>query len=211
MAKDAPMSARDAAGGAPSRAVGPWRVHDRRCVFANPWIEIHDHAVTQPDGTPGQYGVVHFCNRAIGVLAVDAAGHVPIVGQHRFALDRYSWELPEGGAQLSEDPLDGARRELKEETGYEAAHWLEFAQFDTSNSVTDEAAVCFLAWDLTAGAPDPDPTEVLTSEAVPFATLHERVLGGLIRDSLTIVMVLKAAALARAGKLPHEIARHLAV
>lgn len=198
-----------------ARRNGPWLVHDETIAFANPWIEIRDQAVTQPDGSAGRYGVVHFRNRAIGILAIDDAGRVPIVGQHRFALDRYSWELPEGGAPLDEDPRAGAMRELREETGFEAAHWAEFGRFDTSNSVTDESAVCFLAWGLSAGAPEPDPTEVFAYETVPFAALHNRVLAGEISDSLTIVMVLKAAALARAGRLaglcPPAIVRHLTI
>ena len=191
------------------RTIGPWQVQSRRVAFENPWIQIVDHAVQHPDGSDGQYGVVRFKNRAIGILPVHEDGTIPLVGQHRFAHDSYSWELPEGGGPLDQDPLDAAKRELAEETGLRAAHWMEIAQFDVSNSVTDEQAVCFLAWDLTKGAPSPDPSEKFTYDRVSFSALRKRVFNGQIRDSLTIIMVLKAAALLEAGELPPEVATRL--
>ncbi len=189
--------------------VGPWGVRADQTVFDNPWIQVIDYDVVRPDGSDGRYGVVRFKNRAVGVLPVGADGGIPLVGQHRFPHDEYSWELPEGGGPLGEDPLLAAKRELKEETGFSAANWLEFARFDISNSVTDEKAVCFLAWDLSAGAPAPDPTEQFSYDRVSFSTLHEMVLDGRIADSLTIVMTLKAAALAEAGRLPEAVAKLL--
>lgn len=192
------------------RRIGPWTVTAERVAFDNPWISVIDHDVTRPDGSPGGYGVVRFKNLAIGVLAIDADGAVPLVGQHRFPHDAYSWELPEGGGPLSDDPELSARRELREETGYEAANWLEIARFDVSNSVTDEKSVCYLAWGLTAGAPMPDPTEQFAYDRVSFSALHEMVLNERISDSLTIIMTLKARALAEAGRLPDEVAALLA-
>ena len=193
-----------------TRRVGPWTVVSERVVYDNPWIRVIDHDVRHPGGAPGQYGVVRFKNLAVGVLAVDADGALPLVGQHRFPLDAYSWEAPEGGGPLDVDPLDSARRELREETGYEAREWLELARFDISNSVTDERAVCFLAWDLTPGAPAPEPSEALAYDRAPFGVVHDRVLNGEITDSLTVVMVLKTAALARAGRLPAALEKRLA-
>ncbi|MBI1364361.1 MAG: NUDIX domain-containing protein [Alphaproteobacteria bacterium] len=184
---------------------GPWRVHGGREVFDNPWLTLVDYRVTHPDGRDGDYGVVRFKNRAIGVLPVDEEGCVYLVGQHRFPLGRYSWEAPEGGAPKSEDPLEGAKRELKEETGLTARGWAPLAAFDVSNSVTDEEAVCFLAWGLEAGESAPDPTEILKVRRIPFAALLEEVLTGRIRDSLTIVMALAAQARALRGELPVAI------
>ena len=126
--------------------VGPWRVASASLAFDNPWISVIDHKVTHPDGSPGEYGVVRFKNRAIGILPIDDEGCTWLVGQHRFPLDRYSWELPEGGGPLKEAPLQAAKRELEEETGLTAKTWLPLAEMDLSNSVTDEAAISFIAW-----------------------------------------------------------------
>lgn len=191
----------------PGVRIGPWTVNSGRIVYTNPWIAVSDYEVTRPDGAPGQYGVVSFANIAVGVLPLDAEGMTTLVGQHRFPHDAYSWELPEGGGRADVDPQISAERELLEETGYRAAHWLKFAEFDISNSVTDEKSVCFLAWDLTPGPAAPEPDEVLAHRRVSFSALHEMVLNGDIRDSLTIIMVLKAEALARAGALPAEVER----
>ena len=110
-------------------------------AYENAWIQVHHDEVTRPDGQPGIYGVVHFRTRAVGVVAIDDEDRVVLVGQYRYTLDRYSWEIPEGGVPFDEDPLDGARRELREETGLEAATWREIGAFDLSNSITDEIGV----------------------------------------------------------------------
>lgn len=120
--------------------VGPWTRRSRRAAYENAWITIWHDEVIRPDGEPGIYGVVHFANLAVGVLAVDDAGRVPLVGQHRYALDRYSWEIPEGGVPAGESAIDGARRELREETGVEAEHWIELCRSDLSNSVSGPVA-----------------------------------------------------------------------
>lgn len=185
--------------------IGPWRVLTERAVYENPWISVVHHDVAHPDGSPGQYGVVRFKNLAVGVLAIDAEGMVPIVGQHRFPHNRYSWELPEGGGALSDDPLTTARRELEEETGLTASSWAPLCAFDVSNSVTDERAVCFLAWDLSEGVAAPEPSEALTVMKISFADALEKVMSGEITDSLTIVMVQTAVIRALRGELPDPI------
>jgi 8-oxo-dGTP pyrophosphatase MutT (NUDIX family) len=187
--------------------IGPWAVDSEAIVYDNPWISVSDCRVIRPDGRPSVYGVVHFKNVAVGVLPVFEDGSVPLVGQHRFPHDAYSWELPEGGGEHGDDPLIAAQRELLEETGLTACHWLPLAEFDISNSVTDEKSVCFIAWGLTEGLATPDGDEVLAHRRVNFSELHEMVLRGDIRDSLTIIMVLKAKALAASGDLPANVAR----
>jgi len=191
------------------KKVGPWRVTGSRDVFENPWIAITDHKVIHPDGAPGEYGVVHFKNLAIGVLPVDENGMVPLVGQHRFPHDKYSWELPEGGGRLGVAPLASAQRELAEETGLTAKHWAPLCEFDISNSVTDERAVCFIAWELSQGAASPEPSEALTVKKIFFKDLLEMVISGEITDSLTIVMALTAHAKALRGALPEPISAAL--
>lgn len=187
--------------------IGPWTVKSQRTVYDNPWVTVADCRTVLPDGGSGQYGVVHFKHRAIGVLPLLDDGTLPLVGQHRFPHDAYSWELPEGGGRLGEDALEAAKRELIEETGYRARHWRALSAFDLSNSVTDEKGVCFVAWGLEAGEATPEPGEILAHRRVSFSELHEMVLAGDIRDSLTIIMTLTARALAVAGRLPAEPAR----
>ncbi|MEM8987031.1 MAG: NUDIX hydrolase [Pseudomonadota bacterium] len=184
---------------------GPWRIHSTRTVYDNPWIRVMEHDVARPDGEPGLYGVVEFKNYAIGVLPIDAEGRTWLVGQHRFPRNVYSWELPEGGGPKTDDPLASAQRELKEETGLSAQSWFPFLRMDLSNSVTDERAFCFLAWDLHEGVATPDETEVLEARRRPFSEVFSMVMAGEIEDSLTVAMVLKARMMALSGALPDHI------
>jgi len=165
---------------------GPWTIHKQDTAYENPWIKVDHHEVTHPNGDPGIYGVVRFKNRAVGILPIDEQGFVWLVGQHRFAFDQYSWELPEGGVSMNEDPLYGAKRELKEETGFKANKWQEMSRFAISNSVTDETAVCYLAYELIPGENSPDPSEDLVIKRTHFSDLLEMVMTGSITDSLTI-------------------------
>jgi ADP-ribose pyrophosphatase len=180
--------------------VGPWRRRTRRTAYENPWIEVFHDEVDRPDGSPGIYGVVHFRSLAVGIVAVAEDGRLLLVGQHRYSLDEYSWEIPEGGVDPTESLEDGARRELREETGYAAGRWRQLARITLSNSVTDERGALFFAEDLTAGVAEPDPSEVLE---VRWATLDEvlaEVAAGEIHDVLTIAGIgLLAAERARAG------------
>lgn len=189
--------------------VGPWTVLGQHCVFENPWIRVEHHDVTQPDGSAGEYGIVSYKNRAIGVLPVSEEGDVWLVGQHRYPFDKYSWELPEGGGPKNQTPLDAAMRELKEETGLTARSWSPLSEFDVSNSVSDEQAICFLAWDLEPGPSHPEPSETLQVKTVKFAELLEMVMTGRISDSLTIIMTLTAHQRALRGEAPEPISRLL--
>lgn len=190
-----------------SRKIGPWAVLSEKIVYDNPWIRVVDHQVIRPDGAPGQYGVVRFKNRAIGVLPIGEDGTVTLVGQHRFPLDAYSWECPEGGGPLDEPPLEAAKRELTEETGLTAEVWTPLIEFDISNSVTDEAAIGFLASGLKEGQASPEGTEDLRRRVLPFPELLSACLSGKIRDSLTLIMVMAAAIKAARGELPDNVAR----
>ena len=180
--------------------IGPWRRRSRTVAYENPWIDVWQDEVDRPDGSAGIYGLVHFHSRAVGIVAVDDDGRLLLVGQHRYALDEYSWEIPEGGVAVTESLEDGARRELREETGYAAARWRQVARITLSNSVTDERGALFFAEDLTAGVAEPDLSEELE---VRWATLDEvlaEIAAGGIHDVLTIAGIgLYAAELARAG------------
>ena len=174
-------------------STGPWVRRSRRIAYENPWITIWHDEVTRPDGEPGVYGVVHFANLAVGVLAIDDSDRVLLVGQHRYALDAYSWEIPEGGVPVDETALEGARRELREETGIEASTWRELARSHLSNSVSDELAVLFLATDLTPGQATPDGTEALDVSWRPFDDVLAMTLDGRITDALTVLAIQRVA------------------
>lgn len=157
----------------------------------------HDD-VLRPDGEPGIYGVVHFKNKAIGVLPIDEEGYTWLVGQYRYTLDLYSWEIPEGGCPMDEEPLAAAQRELLEETGLRAAHWELLGHAHLSNSVSDEAASYYLARGLTQHAAQPEGTEKLLVRRVPFAEALRLVQVGEITDALSVIAILAYALRAQA-------------
>ncbi len=173
--------------------IGPWRRRARRVAYENPWITVWHDEVVRPDGSPGIYGVVHFRNLAAGVVTIDRDDRVLLVGQHRYALDAYSWEIPEGGVAAGEDPLAGAQRELREETGVVAATWRALAPFHLSNSVTDEAGILYLATDLAGGPAAPDGTEELAVRWVPFADAVAMTVDGRITDAMAIMGIQRVA------------------
>ncbi len=180
---------------------GPWTVLSANDVYENPWIRLTHHEVLTPTQTPGIYGLVHYKNLAIGVVPVDAEGHTYLVGQYRFPLDAYSWEIPEGGGAHGVDPLDSAARELREETGFTARHWRKILEADLSNSVSDERAVAYLAWGLTPGESEPEATEELAVRRVPLAEAFRMVEAGEIRDALSVLSLQAVRILRMEGKL----------
>jgi 8-oxo-dGTP pyrophosphatase MutT (NUDIX family) len=165
----------------------------RRVAYENPWMTVWHDEVIRPDGSDGIYGVVHFENTAVGVLVLDDQDRTALVGQHRYPLDEVSWEIPEGGVPPGESALDGARRELREETGLEATTWVELAHLSLSNSITDERAVLFLATGLTHGEAAPEPSESLEVRWLPFSDVLAMTLDGRIHDVLTVVAVERVA------------------
>ncbi|ESQ76599.1 NUDIX hydrolase [Asticcacaulis sp. AC402] len=183
-----------------------WKSLRHQVVFENPWLRIESHDVIAPTGRECHYGLVRFANRAVGVLPLFDDGTVALVGQARFALGTFSWEMPEGGVPAGEDTLDGAKRELREETGYTADHWQEILRFDMSNSVTDEVAVLYLATGLKPGETEPDETENLVAARVPFSQLLKAVIMGQVRDGLTVASVLRVHHMAVSGELPAHLA-----
>jgi 8-oxo-dGDP phosphatase len=167
--------------------------HSRRVAYENAWITVWHDDVSRPDGSPGIYGVVHFENLAVGVVAFDDEDRIVLVGQHRYTLDRPSWEIPEGGVPSTETPLEGIQRELREETGLDASEWRELGRLDLSNSVTDEEAVLFEARGLRRGEATPEPTESIAIRWVPFDDAVAMVRGGEITDAMSVAAILRVA------------------
>lgn len=170
---------------------GDWTIHSTTEEYTNPWISVVHHEVTTPGGTTGIYGEVVFKNKAIGIIPIDDQGYTYLVGQYRFPLQRFSWEIPEGGGPLGESSLESAKRELKEEIGCTAQYWEPFLEIDLSNSVTNEVAEVFLATELSLGESSPEETENLEVRKLHFSELYNEVVEGKHRDSITVAAVLK--------------------
>ena len=165
----------------------PWLFHDHRVAYQNPWISVTESRVTRPDGAPGIYGVVHYANRAVAVVPVDEEGCTWLVGQYRPTVGRYSWEVPEGGVRLDEDLVEGARRELLEETGLSASTYELVSRSFLSNSVTDEEAFVYVATGLTAGVAVPEGTERLRVLRMAVDDVLELIDRGDITDGFTLI------------------------
>ncbi|MBW8304927.1 MAG: NUDIX hydrolase [Brevundimonas sp.] len=191
----------------PSDRPPPWRSDGESLIFENPWMRLTRHPATAPTGFRSDYVVMRPKNLSVGVLPVHDDGIVTLVGQQRFALMNWSWEMPEGGAPFDEDPIEGARRELAEEAGLAAAVWSEALKVEMSNSVTDERAMAWIAWDLSPVPVAPDPTEVIRVARVPFGDLLREIGRGSVRDMFTVATVLRAYHMAREGELPPELAK----
>jgi len=173
----------------------PWKTIASKVVYDNPWISTIHNEVLQPDNKPGIYGKVHFKNIAVGIIPLDEDGNTWIVGQYRYVIDQYTWEIPMGGCPIATDPLETARRELIEETGIRSDNFEKILEVYLSNAVSDELGIVYVARDLTFGVAEPDGTEELSIRKLPFEELYQMVLKGEVNDSLSCCGVLKAKTL----------------
>ena len=169
----------------------PWQTLSSDLKYSNPWIDLTEHQVITPGGSPGIYGTIHLHHLAIGIIALDGQGNTWLVGQWRYPLGLYSWEIPEGGGSLNLPPLESAKRELKEETGIEAASWQRILEMHLSNSVTDERCFVYLATGLSFDESTPDETEALTVRKLLFEDAYQMVLRGEITDAISVAAILR--------------------
>lgn len=169
----------------------PWQVISEKQVYDNKWINVTEYDVINPGGGKGIYGKVHFKNLAIGIVVLDEELNTYLVGQYRFTLNEYSWEIPEGGGPLDNDPLDSAKRELLEETGLVAHEWTIILRMHLSNSVSDEYSIIYLARDLEQHAAIPEETEQLIVKKIPFEEAWKMVENGLITDAMSVAAIQK--------------------
>ncbi len=169
----------------------PWRFIRSREIFQNAWFEVREDEVINPAGRINFYGRVNFKNQAIGIIPLDANGDTWLVGQYRYVLDEYSWEIPMGGSPMGEDPMETAKRELKEETGLSAAKWQPLMRLHTSNSVTNEKGFVFVAEQLTHGETEFEETEMITVKKLPFNEAVTMALSGKITDAISVAGLLR--------------------
>lgn len=171
----------------------PWKTKSKATIYQNPWIKVEEHQVVIPSGKDGIYGKVIFKNKALAIVPVDNELNTWLVGQFRYTLDEYSWEIPMGGGLLEVDILESAKRELKEETGLSANKWTQIMRIHTSNSVTDEEGFVFLAEDLTEGETEFEETEQLQIIKLPLKEAIQKVMDGEITDAISVAGLLKVA------------------
>ncbi|MGC4021576.1 MAG: NUDIX hydrolase [Cyclobacteriaceae bacterium] len=174
--------------------MNPWTTLSTEDIYENPWIKLEEHQVVNPSGGKGIYGKVHFKNTAIGIVALDHENNTWLVGQHRYTLNEWSWEIPEGGGPIGKSILDSAKRELLEETGLKAEKWKEILKAHLSNSVSDEVGYIFMAQDLKEGKHEREATEAdMKVWKLPFSEALDMVMNGKITDSLSVMGILKTA------------------
>ncbi len=181
--------------------VNPWKILSEQEIYKNPWIALIEYKVINPSGGNGIYGKVHFRNVAVGALPLDEDLNTYLVGQYRFPLDQYSWEIPEGGSPEGGDHLLSAQRELLEETGLVAANWTPLVEMHLSNSVSDEYAIIYLARGLSQGTACPEETEQLQVKKIPFEEAYRMVDSGQITDSMSVAAILKVKILLNDGRI----------
>lgn len=169
----------------------PWQITAEKAVYDNQWISLTEYQVINPSGNPGIYGKVHYKNYAIGIIPLDEELNTYLVGQYRFALNQYSWELPEGGGPLHIEPLESAKRELLEETGLKASNWTELQRMHLSNSVTDELNIIYLARGLEQFEAEPEDTEQLIVRKVHLDEVYRMICANEITDAITVAAVLR--------------------
>ncbi len=169
----------------------PWITHSSKEIYTNPWITLTEHDVTNPGGGKSIYGKVHYKNLALGIIPLDENNNTWLVGQYRYTLDEYSWEIPMGGGLLGIDRLESAKRELQEETGLTARKWTEITKIHTSNSVTDEVGYAYLARDLQEGPTQFEETEKLEIKKLPLNEVLAMCDEGKITDSLSVAALYK--------------------
>ena len=174
------------------RVENPWRRLESRVAYENHWLRLREDRVIRPDGEPGIYGVVDIKSIATGAVPIDSEGYTYLVGQYRYALDAYSWEIPEGGGALDVPPRESAARELLEETGIAAQRWDFLGRVHTSNCVTNEVGYLYVAQELTLGTASPDGDEQLQVRRVPFTEAVAMALDGRITDSMSVIGLWKA-------------------
>lgn len=184
-----------------NEAHNPWTKLSTEVKYENKWVKLIEDQVLNPVGNKGIYGVVHFKIIAVAIIPLDEDNNTWIVGQYRYPLDSFEWEVVEGGCPEGTLPLDTAHRELKEEVGLKAESMEMILEMQLSNSTTDEISYTYIARGLSFVGDEPEEEEKLTVKKIPFEELYQMTMRGEIRDGLSVASILKAKMLLDAGKI----------
>jgi 8-oxo-dGTP pyrophosphatase MutT (NUDIX family) len=169
----------------------PWTTLSTRTAYQNEWLRVREDQVLRPDGQPGIYGVVEI-RPSVGILAFNAAGEIALVGQWRYTFERYSWEIVRGGSSAGETDMQAvARRELREETGFDARQWQPIGSVDVCNGVTTDVQHLFIATDLHHVGVHQDPVEEIVTEWHAFDHAVQMVLRGEITEVCSVAAILR--------------------
>jgi 8-oxo-dGTP pyrophosphatase MutT (NUDIX family) len=175
----------------------PWSTLSSRVVYRNPWLALREDKVIRPDGKEGIYSVIEI-RPSCGIIAINENDQIALVGQWRYVHNKYSIEIPTGGSEQGETPLDAAKRELREETGLTAEDWTALGTVDNSNGATTDVAHLFLARNLTTGPSVPQGDEHVELRWTPFTDAVLSVMKGEITESVSVAAILKTELLGRA-------------
>jgi 8-oxo-dGTP pyrophosphatase MutT (NUDIX family) len=176
----------------------PWKTLSSRTAYENAWLRVREDQVTRPDGQPGIYGVVEI-RPSVGIVALNERDEVVLVGQWRYTVNRYSWEIPRGGSRADEvDVQRAAERELAEEAGVIATHWQSMGTVDVGNGVLDDVQSLYLATGLAATSTNFDPEEDISIVWKPFEEAVRMALNGTMTEVCSIAAILKLAMLRQA-------------
>lgn len=172
----------------------PWQTLAHRALFDDGRLRLYADNVIQPDDRPGTYTYLEIATPIVAVVPVDEDGHVYLVRQWRYPWGRNSWELPSGGAEADELPLDAARRELAEETGLDASEWVPLAGGYSSATIRSQWHF-FLARGLRqVNTHQRDGAENdLIARRVPLELAIAAALDGRIVHGMSVVGLLRAA------------------
>jgi 8-oxo-dGTP pyrophosphatase MutT (NUDIX family) len=165
----------------------PWTIKSSRLVYETPWLRVIEDKVIRPDGVDGLYSYIE-TRVAVGVVALTPDNEVYLVGQYRYPIRRYSWEIVEGGAEPGEEPLACIQRELQEEAGLRAGKWAQLGgEIHFSNCISAERGFLFLAEELEEIEASPEGTEVLEVRRAPLEEALGMVHRGEITDVFSII------------------------
>ncbi|WP_422003180.1 NUDIX domain-containing protein [Reyranella sp.] len=187
----------------------PWRVEGTASAFDCRYFEVRQDTVSLA-GRPSQtYSSIRVRYFGVCALPVDGQGRVALIGQYRYVLDRFTWEVPGGGAAAGSDPLVTARMELEEETGWRARQWLKLVEAAVSPGTSSEVTPAYVAWDLEETRPADNEDELLSRRWVPFREAVDMALLGQIGNLPGVAAILALETRFRRGDLPESLARLL--
>lgn len=169
---------------------GPWKVKKKILKYKNPWMEVSEHKVIRPDGKDGIYGEVRIID-GVSMLPIDEDGFVYLTKQFRYTLKKEIVEVPSGGIDKNEKPLEAAKRELKEELGIVAKDWIELGLVDLFTTIVKSNVTLYLARNLSFTKTENEGTENIKMVKIKLEKAIDMVINSKITGSDSCVLILK--------------------